>query len=378
MQMRFEAIAGDLTRASVRRPFIVIGLGVALLGFLLAQATRVTTEVGYAAYFGPDDPSVERLSNFLDEFDSGLHILMVFSRVGSTLCDRVDEPQALEFLGRMQSQIDPLPNVRRTVSLLNAPIVVGPLETRTVARRALDGRYELVEGWRELVARAPGERFLVNTVVAPRGHTAGLVVELQSLDSEAVRKLVHTILEAVPGHEAALGGEIYLAGDPIWTVISDDDLAADSLVLTVLMFAVIMGILWGLFRSVWLTLLPVASVGALTGAVHGLIAIFGIPMTAILAALPPLLVVIAVTTSIHLLTAWLRRPPGDPRDSLVAAAREVGLGCFWASVTTMAGFASFLWSDLESFRNFGMMAAIGISLAVLLTFTLLPALLSFW
>ena len=57
------------------------------------------------------------------------------------------------------------------------------------------------------------------------------------------------------------------------------------------------------------------------------------------------------------------------------AADEVGPACFWASLTTAAGFASFALSDLASFRHFGLVAAIAFALAFLGTFTLLPALL---
>jgi hypothetical protein len=53
----------------------------------------------------------------------------------------------------------------------------------------------------------------------------------------------------------------------------------------------------------------------------------------------------------------------------------VGPGCFWAAATTVAGFASFLWSDLVSFRDFGALASAGVVLAYLVNFTLLPALL---
>jgi hypothetical protein len=98
-------------------------------------------------------------------------------------------------------------------------------------------------------------------------------------------------------------------------------------------------------------------------------------MTSILAALPPLLVVIAITASIHLITTFLRHGDLTPSAALVRAADEVGPGCLWGSFTTAAGFASFLVSDLASFRHFGIAAGMGLALAFLGTFTLLPALL---
>ena len=375
MLNRFSNLARVLTAASVRRPLLTVALGLVVTVGLLYQAAQIQSEVGYAAYFGPEDPAVTRLSEFLEEFDSGLHILIVFGCPESRICSSIRDREALEFISRLQAEVDRLPNVRRTQSVLNVPIVVGPLETRTIASTAGDGSYTLDSDWSSLIARSAGEPFLANIVVSRDATTAGIIVELQSLESEVVRDLVHEILELVPRYEGELGGDIYVAGDPVWTVIADDDLDADSLNLTVLMFVLIVAVLWGFFRDPWLTILPVISVGGLTVAVHGIITLLSIPMTTILAALPPILVVIAITASIHLLTAFLRNPSLEPPEALVEAARQVGPGCLWAAVTTAAGFGSFLLSDLASFQQFGLVAALGLALAFVGTFTLLPALL---
>ncbi len=368
-------LAPALTAWSTGRPRLTVAAGALLTIGMAAAATRLQSEVGYAAYFGPEDPAVRRLEAFLDEFQSGLHVLVAFGCAESRLCDSFAEPAALDYLGRLQAEIERLPNVRVTRSLLNAPIVVGPLETQTIAERSAGGRYILTERAQELVARAPGERFLRGVVVSEDARTAGIVVELQSLESAALREGVHGLLEVARRYEPELGGEIYAAGDPVWTVVSDDDLDADATTLTALMFVAIGGVLWAYFRDTRFTLLPLLSVGALTLWVHGAIALLEIPMTTILAALPPLLVVIAVTTSIHLLAAFAREPRGEPAAALIAAAADVGPACFWGSLTTAAGFASLALSDLASFRHFGAVAAGAFGLAFLATFTVLPALL---
>jgi len=372
---RVSSLARLLTEISVRRPWLTVAVGLAITLGLAYKAAQLTSEVGYAAYFGPDDPAVHRLSDFFEEFESGLHVLVVFGCPGSKVCSSVRERSGLEFIARMQRDLDRVPNVRSTQSVLNAPIVVGPLETRTIAERDGDGSYSLVSEWESLVDRSLGEPFLANIVVSEEGKTAGIIVELQSLQSQPVRGAVHAILDLVPRYEEELGSEIYVAGDPVWTVVADDDLDADSVNLTVLMFVLIAAILWGFFRDPWLTVLPVLSVGGLTIAIHGVIALLSFPMTTILAALPPLLVVLAITTSIHLVTAFLRYPEHASAAALVRAADEVGPGCLWAAFTTAAGFASFLVSDLASFRQFGLAAGIGLALAFVGTFALLPALL---
>ncbi len=249
MLNRVSSLARFLTEISVQRPLVAVGIGlVVTLGFAF-QAAQLSSEVGYAAYFGPDDPAVHRLSDFFEEFDSGLHVLVVFGCPGSNVCSSVRDRAALEFIGKLQRDLDALPNVRRTQSVLNAPIVVGPLETRTIAARGGGGDYSLSPDWEPLAEQSLGEPFLANVVVSVDGKTAGIIVEFQTLDSRPVRDLVHAILDLVPHYEEELGSEIFVAGDPVWTVVADDDLDADSINLTLLMFVLIVAVLWAVRRE---------------------------------------------------------------------------------------------------------------------------------
>lgn len=367
-------LAGSLASASLRHPgatAVSIGAAVATL---FCFAARVPSEVGYAAYFGPRSPEVARLEAFLDEFESGVHLLVVFGCRETPRCEAIGEPWALGFLGRLHAALDAVPNVRRTWSALDAPVIVGPLDTRTLARREADG-FVLASDWPSLFEVARGQRVFRGTVLSADGRSAGVVVELQSLASEAQRETVHAILDRLVPFERELGAEIPVAGDPLWTVLSSDALERDSRILTALMFAVMGTLLLALFRDLWLALLPVLAVAAVTASVQGIGAIAGVPLTSLLSALPPLLVVIAVAASIHLLTAVVRQPAEDPVARLLAAVHDVGPGCFWAAATTLAGFASFLWSDLASFRHFGALASVGVLLTYVTNFTLLPALL---
>ena len=374
MQRPLAQLAAGLSAASVRRPRATVAAAAIATALLVAAASRLPSEVGYAAYFGPRSPEVLRLASFLEEFESGVHLLVVFGCRETSRCKAIAEPWALDFLGRVQAALDRVPNVRRTWSVLNTPIVVAPLETRTLAEPGPEGAV-LANDWPSLLATAREQRFFRGTVLAADGRSAGIVVELQSIESQPMREAVRAVLALLPAFERELGAELHVAGDPVWTVVSSDTLERDAVVLTALMFVVMGGLLFLLFRDVWFALLPVLAVGSVTAAVQGIAALAGLPMTSLLSALPPLMVVIAVATSIHLLTTVARTHERDPAARLVAAAREVGPGCFWTTATTAVGFDSFLWSDLESFRHFGGLAALGVGISFLVTFTLLPALL---
>ncbi|MEB2345325.1 MAG: MMPL family transporter [Deltaproteobacteria bacterium] len=369
-----EALAGRLAAASTRHPGWVAGICALLAAGALAASGGGRSEVGYAAYFGPESPELRGLEAFLDEFETGSALLIVFGCRESPRCERVDEPWALDFLARLHEAAEALPNARRVSSAWTVPVVLGPLDARPLAAPG-GGRFVLAPDWRARFAAGLAQPSFAGVVVAPDARAAGVVVELTSIESEALRATVRGALALLPRFERELGAELHLAGDPVWTVVSADSLDRDSALLTALMFVAMAGLLWLLFRDPWLTALPLLAVAVVSVLVEGAAQAAGLPRTSLLAALPPLLVAIAIAGSIHLLAAVARAPGAAPGQVLVSAARDVGEGCFWSAFTTAAGFASFLTSDLASFRHFGALAGAGVLLAFVVTFTLLPALL---
>jgi len=361
---------------SIARPLLTLAIALAVVAILGNQAGSLSKEVGYASYFGPDDPRIARLSRFLDEFQTGAHVIVVFSCRETRVCDSLASPAALDVVSRLQMRIESLPHVRRTWSILNTQIVDGPLSVRTVGRRSPTGEFELAEAWQETLLLARSQALATSSVISADGLTAGIVVELESIESEPMRASVRKLMQLRPEFEAELGATVYMAGDPVWTVISSDSIDRDSNLLTGLMFVVMILLLWLLFRDVWLSLLPVVSVGALFLIVQGLTGVLGMPVTSILAALPPVIVVIAMATSIHFVSAFIRATEeSSGPDALLRTAETVGPGCFWSVVTTAMGFASFGLSDLVTVRHFGILAAMGVAASFVVVFTLLPCLL---
>lgn len=406
-------MAARLAAASVRRPRSVVAAAALVASMSFAASVQRPSEIGYAAYFGPESAEVRRLEGFLTEFESGFQVLIVFGCRESPHCERVDEPWAMDFLARLHDAAERLPHVRRIASALNTPVVMGPLDARPLATHAArpgaidEGvaapTWRLAPDWRERLAIGLEQPGFAGVVVAADARAAGLVVELASIESAAVRETVRGVLAMLPEFERELGAELHVAGDPVWTVISADSLERDSALLTALMFAAMLALLWVLLRDPWLTGLPLLSVAVVTVVIEGAAEVIGIARTSLLAALPPLLVAIAIAGSIHLLSAVVRAAEREPAEDesdaegaggetrrepvrrdgrpersrrlVVAAASDVGAGCFWSAATTAAGFASFVGSDLVTFRHFGGLACAGVGVAFLVTFTLLPALL---
>ena len=104
------------------------------------------------------------------------------------------------------------------------------------------------------------------------------------------------------------------------------------------------------------------------------------PQDSIHEVLAPLILVVGVCDAIHLLVCYAaecRSSGGNPspterRSILVGAARHVGPACLVTTLTTAGAFLSFTTSSLDTFIRFGSIAAFGVMVCLLLTYTLLP------
>ena len=105
----------------------------------------------------------------------------------------------------------------------------------------------------------------------------------------------------------------------------------------------------------------------------------GYQLNTITSLLPPVLMVLSVSTSVHLYNGWLSLG-GDDRERLnrlSASTAELFTPCLFTSLTTALGLVSLCISDVPAVRQFGLFAALGVCFSFVVSFTLVPVWLSF-
>lgn len=110
----------------------------------------------------------------------------------------------------------------------------------------------------------------------------------------------------------------------------------------------------------------------------GLYSILGHSLNIITSLLPPVMMTLAVTTSIHIYLHWAQNPEGDNEERIVAALRSLYRPCLFASLTTAIGFLSLLMSHTPAVRMFGLFAAIGVLISYIVGVSGLAVGLSFF
>ena len=169
---------------------------------------------------------------------------------------------------------------------------------------------------------------------------------------------------------------LILGGPLVAETTLGEKVLRDLALLVPLMLAVIVLLLYVMLRSPGGVMIPMLETLIVLIWTFGAMGWFGAPIALVTTILPVVLMAMCISDEIHLLerlTSHWQEP--DMRQRVQLALAEVTRPIILTSLTTAAGFLSFSSTSIAPLREFGLFAAFGILAAMLLTFTLIPALI---
>jgi predicted RND superfamily exporter protein len=144
-------------------------------------------------------------------------------------------------------------------------------------------------------------------------------------------------------------------------------------------FGVVALLLLATFRSLRAVVVALLVIAAALAMTLATIERSGIGLNLVTTIVPPLVITIGLSYTIHLLAAWfLSRQliPGAPGPERVLwVMQRIGVGLMLSATTTIVGFLSLLLNPLPAVRQFAVFASFGTLYVALLTLHLMPALL---
>ncbi len=380
---------------------LVFATGVLALGL-----PRVHPEFGYRVLIGDDHPAVRSLDGFIERFGGGLPIQIGWECGEGLPCGDVFDAESLSMAAAIVDTLRSSAGVSTVLGPPNAPLLVAAPAAESDRKpdrepdpepdpepRGFAVRRFIEHGARagdaDALAQLAVDDPLWQELLVSRDRTAAIVV-VQPVDSsaETSRRVSAAVLRAVAPHRAR-GHRFHLTGDPIQNGIVGRDLADSTSRLVPFTILVIVAILYALSRSLRATAIALATLGVALVWTFGLLGWIGWPQDGILEVLAPLILVVGVCDSVHLLSQHAELSAAAARgadveteetgaadsDRILEAARRVAGPCAITTATTAAAFLSFTTSDLATFHRFGSIAAFGTAACLVLTFSLLPLLM---
>ncbi len=222
-----------------------------------------------------------------------------------------------------------------------------------------------------------GETVLaLDQTVSPDGEKA---VEFKPTDQGDYLKLFEEIKKILEKPEYAKQLDYYAVGN---TAAAEHNvkMSEEMGVLYLAAFAIIVVLLWFLFRSasavVWSMLIVILS----TVFTLGVTGLLGLTVTGFLILTILLILTVGVADSVHALTGYthLRTSGIDHQTALRRTYKFAGVALLLTGFTNIAGTMALNITPVVPIQNFAIMSTLGILFALLLTFYLLPVLIDLW
>jgi predicted RND superfamily exporter protein len=139
-------------------------------------------------------------------------------------------------------------------------------------------------------------------------------------------------------------------------------------------------VFWVRERKPMLGVLAIAAVGIVVAWVLGLMAIFGIPFNVMTAMVSALAIGIGVPFGIHVVNRFLedRTRYASLEEAVRQTLLHTGGALVGSAITTIAGFGVLALSTVRPMKQFGIVTAMTIGLALLSSIAVLPAMLAIW
>ncbi len=236
-----------------------------------------------------------------------------------------------------------------------------------------------------------------NFVISEDGKTSGIIVNIKKniipneikskkeikIYKDKLKKKNHRniieIREIIKSYNDV--GKIHLGGIPM---IADDMMTFiknDIVIFGIGVLVFIIATLWFVFKKfVWI-IVPISSCFLSVVIMIGLLGLLGWKVTVISSNFIALMLILTMAMNIHMSTRFLQLTKEKPNLSKKEIILQTTSKMFWpilyTVLTTICAFLSLIFSEIKPIIDFGWMMTLGLIVSFIVTFSLLPALISF-
>jgi len=353
----------------VKNPVVVLVILCVVSVLLGINIRGVDLKVDTESMVPKDDPVIQDLIETVEDFGSQ-DMMMVAIKAN------VYTEETLARVQRIADQILDLPGVEDVVTPLDVQVIRGDefgLEILPVAY-GTPGTEEEIEEFKMALKDSPQG----SAMVSEDGDALAIFITLEpgvatSMESRDLARDIESIAfqEKVPGEEIYVIGEVYLG------YIATNNMLRDLRILFPLSLVVVVVSLYMSFGSLFDVATLIVSILMSLACTIGLMAVLGYDITIVSMILPIILVSMGSAAGIHILNRFHEEhgKGRSPEDAVEQVIQELTGPVSMTSLTTAVGFASFATSFISPVRTFGIFAAVGIMINLLITLTCVPSLL---
>lgn len=402
MHHKLEHLMGRFGSFIHDNPFKVLLVLAVILAFPISHVPQIKMDTSTEGFMHDNDPVLLAYNTFREQFGRDERVVVAI---------KSDKIFSLEFLKTLKAlhkeletkvpfldDITSLYNVRNTRGegdKLLTDDLLEPFPTTQAQVDAIKKRVMASEFYRDLLISKDGTMTTVIIETDAYSHEGEKeVADVDAFDegfdeSSKERKprafltdkenseLVQAVLKIADKYRKQ-GLEIYVAGSPSVNQALKSQMKSDMQKFMRLTFLIILVFLFVIFRRISAVVYPLLVIIFSLLATIGTMAWMGVAFKLPTQIVPSLLLAVSVGATVHVLSIFFDQfnKNGNKKEALAHTLGHSGLAIAMTSVTTAIGVGSFTGSEVAPISDLGVFASLGVMVSLVLTLTLLPALLS--
>jgi len=349
---------------------VISAVALITIGALVA-IPHISTQTKFEDYLSADDPAVAAMNRVEDRYGK-----QTFFMVSVVSDDTIFKTETLEKIVAIRKEFEEIPGVKDAKGPINSQVIVGTEKSLLVGPAAPHKEVpKTPEAMAEYRDRVMSSNSLRGYIVSEDGKAATISIELKKdADENAIARKVIEIVDRYKGGPE----KIYIAGMPYMSVVLSDSMGKDLMVMFPIAILVIIVVLYFSFHSLRGVLLPLSVVLLSVVWAIGAMVLAHVPITIMSFIMPIILLAIGIAYCIHVLNKYYEEISlgKSKREAVIETTMMMVSPVSMAGLTTIAGFLSLLNSFLIPQQQFGVFTALGVLVSMVLSLTLIPALLS--
>ncbi len=285
------------------------------------------------------------------------------------------EPESLKTIDQITQELTRIEGVTRVLSLSNAEqLVAGGFGVELVP---LIPEQNAGKNYQNAVTKALEQNPVLAQLLISRDlQTSMIIIDLTGEIDQQGQALAAIEALLTSNHNNT---NWHLTGIPLQKLTVSRLIQRDQQVIIPFSVLVLGSLLLLVFRRFSGLLLPLVIMAISLCWTVGIYTLCGFSLNTITALLPPVIMVLSVSTTVHLYNGWLQLAgkSGDPKLLIIEEFRELFLPCLFTALTTALGLVSLTVSSIPAVKLFGAFSALGVMLSFAVNMLLVPALLSY-
>ncbi len=338
------------------------------------------------------DPDLKYLREITERYNSKEFLVLTYAPNEDIISEN-----SINNLLSLKYKIQSLDWVHSVITILDIPLLNSTDKTLTERLQNFstlksDG-IDKGRGFNEIL-NSPVFR---NFVISEDGKTTGIIVNIKKdktskefknkkeieIHKDKIKKKNHQniveIRKIIKTYDSS--AKIHLGGIPM---IADDMMSfikSDIVVFGVGVFVFIIATLWFVFKKIVWIIIPISSCFFSVIIMMGLLGLLGWKVTVISSNFIALMLILTMAMNIHMSTRFLQLSKEKPNLSKKEIILKTTGKMFWpilyTVLTTICAFISLIFSEIKPIIDFGWMMTLGLIVSFIVTFSLLPTLISF-